>query len=357
MISPLRSRSDETHSRDEESYSQEDPNYCDEPCSIRVCSWNTAAVNNNPFEYWVTNPNPAYDSLMQGVESFIWNPENDFAINQILTDQMFSELCSELRKKEIDGIEKLEQLWMQDYRKRRAISEFLMDKAIGNKRLASMPDRLTNTIHLSDGSVCFRPTVINAYDGVSLDSVEAWWSAWIQFLFYTEVHVPTASKQRAAHRSQEARPICRLIGPLLRSKYPAVTPEEQAISIPLQILCLAILDAIFIFVLNSVQPAGAWQAVRRELCDGLIINKAARTCAIIAESYADCDVVLLQEAAAVLVELVLQNPTLHERYALLRPRTVDASRNQNSLILADRRRFREESIIDVTSQVPSSCST
>ena len=41
---------------------------------LKTATWNIAAVNNNPFEYWVTHEDAAYNALMQGVESFIDQP-------------------------------------------------------------------------------------------------------------------------------------------------------------------------------------------------------------------------------------------------------------------------------------------
>ena len=41
---------------------------------LKTATWNIAAVNNNPFEYWVTHEDAAYNTLMQGVESFIDQP-------------------------------------------------------------------------------------------------------------------------------------------------------------------------------------------------------------------------------------------------------------------------------------------
>ncbi len=46
--------------------------------------------------------------------------------------------------------------------------------------------------------------------------------------------------------------MCKLIEPILHSKYPAITQDEQEISIPLQLLCLAIFDAILVHMLNTV---------------------------------------------------------------------------------------------------------
>jgi hypothetical protein len=34
------------------------------PCNLRVATWNVAAVNNNPFEYYITHDDPAYNALM-----------------------------------------------------------------------------------------------------------------------------------------------------------------------------------------------------------------------------------------------------------------------------------------------------
>ena len=42
--------------------------------SLSTLSWNIAAVNNNPFEYFLTHPDPKYISLMEGVEGFIEAP-------------------------------------------------------------------------------------------------------------------------------------------------------------------------------------------------------------------------------------------------------------------------------------------
>ena len=35
---------------------------------MMVASWNIAAINNNPFEYWVTHDDPGYQQLMQDIE-------------------------------------------------------------------------------------------------------------------------------------------------------------------------------------------------------------------------------------------------------------------------------------------------
>jgi hypothetical protein len=314
-------------------------------CSIRAASWNIAAINNNPFEYWVTNPDPSYNTLMKSVQDFIENSGSDVVISTVFSDSMFKELQCELREKEIPGVDELEHYWKGDYSQRMAIKGFLKDKTIGLKRLASMPDRITNTISLHDGSSCKRPTVINSYDGGSLESIGAWWEQWKTFVFHTPLQLATFDRSRP--RPPEL--VCNLLCPIKRSKYPAITEEEEAVSISLQLLCLAILDAIFVHMLNEVEPL--WEEVRKDLCNALIINKATNICRIIAESYSDMEIIFIQEAAAIFSQQAQSVPELSLKFALLRPWNMDDKRNQNSLILVDRQRFLLSSCVDVTSQV------
>ena len=39
-----------------------------------MATWNIAAINNNPFEYWITHDDADYNALMEGVQSFIDEP-------------------------------------------------------------------------------------------------------------------------------------------------------------------------------------------------------------------------------------------------------------------------------------------
>ena len=153
-----------------------------------AASWNVSAVNNNPFEYWVTYPDPAYNALMRGVQEFIDDEEQNIAISEIFTDSMFRDLCLELDSHKIAGVDELDKFWTQDYRSRKAVAGFLKNPEVGVKRLASLPDRITNTIYLAGGGVCLRPTVINAYDG-PMPSMQAWWAQWRDFMFRTKVQV------------------------------------------------------------------------------------------------------------------------------------------------------------------------
>ena len=313
---------------------------------LHTASWNIAAINNNPFEYWITNPNSKYEKLMVGIQSFIQNPANDIPLKNIFTDEMFRELCAEMKSQGISGCEEFSRFWTEEFRSKFAITGFLKDKTLGLKRLASMPDRITNTINLSSGGRSMRPTVINAYSSGSLESVEAWWKQWKIFMFHTSVHVSSGRSSEI----MEPQVVCNLLSPILRSKYPAITKEEQAVSVPLQILCLAILDSILVYMVNHVSPL-SWESVRRELCEALIINKSRKVQSILAQSYSDMDVIFIQEAAAIFVQNIQNDLEMHGRYAVLLPWNLDGKRDQNSMILVRRERFRESSAVDLTRSI------
>ena len=205
-----------------------------EMSEILVTTWNIAAVNNNPFEYWVTHHDPAYNKLMADVQSVMDSPrEHDQEVGSILSDEMYHVLVSDMQEAGMfdgisDGQGRLKDRWSKDLCRRRAVSGFLADRNIGSKRLASMPDRITNTIRPASGGALFRPAVINCFEG-DLDDLPSWWRQWREFMFRTPVRV---------HGGDADTPqlVCRLLEPLSRAKYPAVTEEEEAISVPLQVM-------------------------------------------------------------------------------------------------------------------------
>ncbi len=153
--------------------------------NINVASWNIAAINNNPFEYWITYPDKTYDEFMLRVEQII-SSQAELLGKQIFTENMFSELMEELDALNFGGLESLEDRWAQDLSHRTVVHGFLNDRSLGEKRLTSMPDRITNTINLIDGKYGTKitgPTVINSYERSSLHSVEKWWEEWKHFMF------------------------------------------------------------------------------------------------------------------------------------------------------------------------------
>lgn len=198
------------------------------------------------------------------------------------------------------------------------VSGFLKDPEIGSKRLASMPDRVTNTIQLASGESVFRPTVINCYPE-DLGTLNEWFEQWLDFFFDKTVDLGKGEK-----------PVYSLLQKILRAKYPAVTAEEEAASIPLQIVLQGVFDAVLVRLMHGLGGAH-WQPLRQEICLSLNQRKNERLLEILQQTYADADVVFLQEAGNQLVSLI--QTTLEGTYEVVLPQNYNLKRNQNSVIL------------------------
>mmetsp|Transcript_55103 Transcript_55103/g.112683 ORF Transcript_55103/g.112683 Transcript_55103/m.112683 type:complete len:567 (+) Transcript_55103:131-1831(+) len=313
---------------------------------IHVVSWNVAAVNNNPFEYWITHDDPAYNQLMEGTQNFLDNPgDRDVAIHQVFTDKMFNQLLCDMIDANIPGLKEVARIWRDCFSVKKIVSGFLKDTEIGKKRLASMPDRITNTINTLGNEVQRRPTVINYYSG-DMATMSSWWAQWRNFMFRCEVEVFKGKAHKGPVRPQV---VYELLDPILQSKYPAVTAEEEAISIPLQILCLAIFDAVLVHMMISIAPH-SWQNIRQSIADAMLTGKERKTAQILMETYSDADVVFLQEAPGSIKESEMLS-ALQGKFFRLAPQGIDGKRDQNSLVLASRATFVKESAFDITEEV------
>ena len=54
------------------------------------------------------------------------------------------------------GVDEVDKMWKDDFRSRKIVGTFLASVPFGKKRLASMPDRVTNTIRTENGNVMRR---------------------------------------------------------------------------------------------------------------------------------------------------------------------------------------------------------
>jgi hypothetical protein len=84
--------------------------------------------------------------------------------------------------------------------------------------------------------------------------MQQWWSQWSDFIFNKKITIKKKD-------SSKTLGVYQLMAPILKAKYPDITPEEEAVSIPLQTLCLAIFDSILVHMLNQVSPKH-WQRIR-----------------------------------------------------------------------------------------------
>ena len=97
---------------------------------LQISTWNIAAINNNPFEYWITyDENPAYEKIMTDIEAFLEAPgDKDVEVSAVFTEEMFAEL-----EKRIDGVgwENVRSYWDSDFKKRKIISGFMKVSFMG----------------------------------------------------------------------------------------------------------------------------------------------------------------------------------------------------------------------------------
>jgi len=309
---------------------------------LRVVTWNVAAINNNPFEYWITHEDAAYNKLMADVESFIDAPgARDVKVSEVFSEAMWGELKGLMASEGWSGLDETEKRWREDFSARSIITGFMQDKSLGSKRLASMPDRVTNTINTVDQGVVNRPTVINCFAG-DMTSAAKWWAEWKAFMFTKRLTLPSGG-------GASTTPV-KMLQPIKRAKYPAVTAEEEAISLPLQTLCQAIFDATLVHIVNSLSPDGKWQRLQQDMCDALNRKKDERILKILDTTYADAHIIFLQETATMFKTKAAADQ-LGSRYAIIGLEKPDGKRDQNSLVLLRRDYFDVASKEELTEKV------
>jgi len=90
------------------------------PKGISVTTWNVAAINNNPFEYWITmKGHPAYNKMMVDVENFIESPgSEDVAVNSVFTDKMYDSLEKHMDVAGFKDLPKVREFWENDFKVR-----------------------------------------------------------------------------------------------------------------------------------------------------------------------------------------------------------------------------------------------
>mmetsp|Transcript_24470 Transcript_24470/g.37765 ORF Transcript_24470/g.37765 Transcript_24470/m.37765 type:complete len:582 (+) Transcript_24470:192-1937(+) len=311
---------------------------------LSIATWNVAAINNNPFEYWITiDGNPEYEQLMKNVEAFIEEPgDKDITVGNVFTDAMFDQL-----DKRMTGVgwESVRSYWEGDFKDRKIVSGFLQDKLLGSKRLASMPDRITNTINVvgSVEPVC-RPTVINMYDG-DLSNSDLWWKQWEKFMFDT----PLAINVKGAEKTSN---VYEMLQPIKKAKYPAISEEEEKISLPLQTMCSAIFDSILVHMMNTVSSPEVWQPLKTTMVESLNKKKVPRTLEILEKTYSSSDIIALQEVSSSLIDQAASG-SLGKHYHVIAPHDLDAVRDQNSVILLKKDIFPNGSSAEITDKVSS----
>ena len=313
---------------------------------LQVSTWNIAAINNNPFEYWITYNEP-YEKLMSDVESFLEAPgDRDVPVMDVFNEDMFSRLDGRMQQ---NGWESVQSYWDTDFKSRKIVSGFMKDSLLGSKRLASMPDRITNTINVigSDEPVC-RPTIINMYDK-DLSSLQKWYSEWLIFMFDTKLQIQTK-------KGIEEKAPYEMLQPIKKSKYPDITEDEERVSLPLQTMCGAIFDAVLVHIMNSVTTSpDDWQDIKSNIVENLNKKKVPRTLEILeSATYIGSDIITLQEVSAAFIDQAKARQSLDDAFHIIGPADMDAVRDQNSVIFLRKETFPVGSNREITSLVESS---
>jgi hypothetical protein len=123
---------------------------------LQIASWNIAAINNNPFEYWITyDENANYEKIMSDIELFLEEPgEKDVPVSEVFTNEMFSQLD----KRMVDvGWESVRSYYESDFMTRKIVSGF-MKVRISFNRCVCVP-RLRNLIDAHMCSLFIGPPV------------------------------------------------------------------------------------------------------------------------------------------------------------------------------------------------------
>jgi hypothetical protein len=317
--------------------------YSGVPREIEVATWNVAAINNNPFEYWVTmDDNPKYNKMMDNVQEFINSPgkSNDVQVSKVFTQSMFAELVGAMKHSGMDKdqVDIVKQMWNKDYSKRHIVSGFLLDPVLGLKRLVSMPDRISNTITLTNGQTIYRPAVIDCYSNSALGSVSEWWTRWQEYMFVHKIEQEEGS----------ALTVAQMLQPIVKAKYPAITETEESVSIPLQTLVMGIFDAILVHMVNKVEPE--WASIRTSICEALNLRKNEHTLDIINTEYGDQDVFFMQEVGTGFISTLKNDERIGASYTVVEPAKL-GKRDQNSIILLRKSLFNTDTLVEHTTEL------
>merc|ERR1719274_143274 len=128
---------------------------------------------------------------------------------------------------------------------------------------------------------------MNCFSG-DMTTIPKWWAEWKTFMFNTPLSLPNGKTLLPA----------KMLVKIKHAKYPAITVQEEAISIPLSMLAQAVFDAILVHIVTAVSPSGKWQALQQQMCEALNRKKDDRIVDVLLRTYSDADVIFLQETGA-----------------------------------------------------------
>jgi hypothetical protein len=212
------------------------------------------------------------------------------------------------------------------------------DARIADARLISWPDRHVNALPVTAGAVnttLYRPTVVNGSDA-TFSCIDDWFGQWCAFMFGP---LPDGT-----------RPVDRL-RPLRRARYAAVTPKEEAASLPLQLLYLAAFDAVMVHAAIVPVQRAAFFELKRALADKMVLHKNDRLAQILTEQYLpQAAAVGLQECSRAFVRKLRAALDCYW-HLMVEPAAADSGSDQLSAILVSAKHFDDPVFVRVPEEL------
>ena len=116
---------------------------------LTAVSWNIAAINNNPFEYWVEIADPGYNELMANAQRFVDTPgAKDVRVDEVFTDAMFAELRAAMGAMQPawTGVDEVAEIWATELSQRKIVSGFLKDRGRSGDEIGTLGEASPQTL-------------------------------------------------------------------------------------------------------------------------------------------------------------------------------------------------------------------
>ena len=105
--------------------------------------------------------------------------------------------------------------------------------------------------------------------------------------------------------------------------------------------------------MNTVSTPDVWQPLKKTMVDSLIKQKVPHTLDLLINVYNNSDVITLQEVSSSFIEQARNSP-LGLEFWISAPKAIDAVRDQNSVIMLNKKTFPSGDITEITDQVEAS---
>ena len=175
-----------------------------------------------------------------------------------------------------------------------------------------------------------------------------WFRRWVAYVF----------DARATSADGASRSMIELMVPIKRAKYPAISEEEEALGIPLQVFYLAAFDGAWVrFAALAAGSFDAWQDIRASLVDDLVTHKFSRTVDVVekillsADEGSALEVCFMQEVGASLVDALRARAGVRNSCEVLCPKDMDVKRDQNSIVIVSKAFVKGAPVVETTSDI------